>query len=59
MGLSVDSIIKTSVAYAIDLNVNTFFNFHIFRIENFQILQCEHIESSTDFPFQTQFWQFV
>jgi hypothetical protein len=59
MGLSVDSIIKTSVACAIGPSVNTFFNFHIFRIENFQIRQCAHIESSTDFPFQTQFLQFV
>jgi hypothetical protein len=30
-------------------SVNTFFIFHIFKIENFKIQQCEHIEGSTDF----------
>jgi hypothetical protein len=43
----------------VDPNVNTFFIFHILRIENFQIWQCEHFEGSTDFLFQTQFLQIV
>jgi hypothetical protein len=32
------------------------FYFHFFRISFFLIQQCEHIESSTDFSFQTQFF---
>jgi len=36
--------------------VNTFFIFQILKIENFQILQYEHIANSTDFSnLQTQF----
>jgi hypothetical protein len=38
MGLSVDSIIKTSVACAIGPSVNTFFNFHIFINQTPEIL---------------------
>ncbi len=49
----------TSVACAVGPSVNTFFIFHIFKIEIFLIRQCEHIEGSPDFSFQTQFLQFV
>ncbi len=50
--------IATSVACAIGPSVNTFLVFHIL-IEFKKQLQCEHIEGSTDFSFQTQFLQFV
>jgi hypothetical protein len=40
-------------------SVNIFIIFHIFRIENFKIGQCEHFDGSTDFSFQTQFLQFI
>jgi hypothetical protein len=55
--------IYASVACIVGPSVNTFplkrYMWTIFRIENFLIWQCEHIEGSTDFPFQTQFLQFV
>ncbi len=38
--------------------MNTLFNLHIFRIEIFLIRQCEHIEDSTDFSFETQILHF-
>jgi hypothetical protein len=44
----------TSVAYVVGPFLNTFFIFHIFRIKTFKIRQCEHIEDSTNFSFQTQ-----
>jgi peroxiredoxin family protein len=46
--------IATSVACAIGPSVNTFLVFHIL-IELKKKLQCEHIEGSTDFSFQTNF----
>jgi hypothetical protein len=49
----------TNVACAIGPSENTFFILHIFRIEKLKIWQCEHIDGSTDFSFQTQFFQFV
>jgi len=51
--------IATSVACAIGPSVNTFLIFHILIIEFLNFLQCEHIEGSTDFSFQTHFLQFV
>jgi hypothetical protein len=41
----------SSVAYVVGPSVNTFFVFHIFGIENFEIWHCEHIESSIDVSF--------
>jgi hypothetical protein len=55
--MSSNLFILISVECVVGPNVNTFsLFFHIFRIENFEIRQCEHIEASTDFSFQTQFF---
>jgi len=54
--LKITYFFTSSVACAIGPSVNTFFIFHIFRIKNLKLWQCEHIESSTEFSFQTQFF---
>jgi hypothetical protein len=36
-----------------------FFTFLELKIENLKIWQCEHIEGSIDFFFQTKFLQFI
>jgi hypothetical protein len=64
LGITISShwsyfFLVTSVAYVVGSFVDTFFIFHIFRIKNFKIQQCEHIEESANFSFQTQFLQFV
>ncbi len=45
------SVYNTNVACAVGPSVNTFFIFHIFRIENFWIRQCAKIKGSTDYYF--------
>jgi len=47
------------VACAIGPSVNTFFIFHIFRIEIKKIWQHSKIEGPTDFSFQTEILQFL
>ncbi len=49
---------STIVAYAICPSVNTFFIFHIFKIEKLKNWQCEYIQGSTYFSFQTKILQF-
>jgi hypothetical protein len=49
--------IHTNIACAVGPSVNTFFIFHIFRIENFQIQECEHIDGSPlIFPSKLKFF---
>jgi hypothetical protein len=51
-------MIITNVACAVGQSVSTIFTFHIFRIENFEIQQYEHIEGSIRFSFQTLIFDF-
>jgi hypothetical protein len=58
LGLTISShwsyfFLVTSVAYVVSWFVNTFFIFQIFKIKIFKIRQCEHIEDSINFSFQT------
>jgi hypothetical protein len=50
----------SSVAYVVGPSVNTFFVFHIFGIEIFEIRHCEHIDWKLDWcfllnPFKNQY----